>query len=290
VLRPHDAALARSIAGCSAKEWDGRGLLLERPLDLTDQPAVADSVQHCIGGPSSSVAACTKPATACRIDQTAAPSLRPGSSVSAAACHPCGDVGNSSYTGQQERVRCGICFEAYPADSMVSASLPAEMASSSRAAGRCGHTYCMGCMRQYIACELQVGSNMPPCNRVGCILCHKCCHHKCKADDTIGCPKGSFSACCKWPLHSLALHKLSGQLQGIMPVISACATAIAFVSCLDKGIAICISPHLLLGNDPSRHLLWHNYPVGASCLYSRQGSTHCPALTLVVERRWQPLM
>jgi hypothetical protein len=165
VLRPHDAALARSIAGCSAKEWDERGLLLERPLDLTDQPAVADSVQHCIGGPSSSIAARPKPATACSIDQAASPTPTSSSSVSATACRPCGDAGNSSCAGQQERLHCGICFEAYPADSMLSARLPVEMASSSRAAGRCGHTYCAGCMGQYIMCELQVrppGPLMPP--------------------------------------------------------------------------------------------------------------------------------
>ena len=39
LLRPHDAALARAIAGCSSQDWEGKGALLEGPVGLTGRPA-----------------------------------------------------------------------------------------------------------------------------------------------------------------------------------------------------------------------------------------------------------
>lgn len=38
VLRPHDGALARAIASCDEWEWQGRGELIEDPLDISDRP------------------------------------------------------------------------------------------------------------------------------------------------------------------------------------------------------------------------------------------------------------
>jgi len=38
VLRPHDAALARAIAGCTRAEWNEQGQMLQKPLDLTGRP------------------------------------------------------------------------------------------------------------------------------------------------------------------------------------------------------------------------------------------------------------
>lgn len=42
VLRPHDAALARAIAGCSDGQWQESGGLLQNPLDLSERPAATD--------------------------------------------------------------------------------------------------------------------------------------------------------------------------------------------------------------------------------------------------------
>lgn len=39
ILRPHDAAVARTIAGCDEWEWQQRGDWLEEPLDISDRPA-----------------------------------------------------------------------------------------------------------------------------------------------------------------------------------------------------------------------------------------------------------
>jgi hypothetical protein len=62
-----------------------------------------------------------------------------------------------------DNLQCGICFEFAPADSMMSATLPAAMASSSRAAGHCSHKFCAGCMQQYVCCELQVRPGSDNC-------------------------------------------------------------------------------------------------------------------------------
>jgi hypothetical protein len=38
VLRPHDGALARQIAGCDQWEWEQRGEWIKDPLDISDRP------------------------------------------------------------------------------------------------------------------------------------------------------------------------------------------------------------------------------------------------------------
>jgi hypothetical protein len=45
VLRPHDAALARAIAGCNARDWRERGELLEHPMDLSGRPGELDALE-----------------------------------------------------------------------------------------------------------------------------------------------------------------------------------------------------------------------------------------------------
>ena len=51
---------------------------------------------------------------------------------------------------------CLICFDRFPRSSMVAASLPQQVASSSSSRGTCGHFVCKECMRQYVVGKVQV--------------------------------------------------------------------------------------------------------------------------------------
>ncbi|WIA13220.1 hypothetical protein OEZ85_006812 [Tetradesmus obliquus] len=90
----------------------------------------------------------------------------PGTCSSSDAAAAAADKGKRPLGGRagpgEQRLDCAICFESHPLSSMVAAALPQQMASSSSAAGRCGHHFCQECMRRY-ACEQVQARRYPLC-------------------------------------------------------------------------------------------------------------------------------
>jgi hypothetical protein len=197
VVRPHDVALARRIAACPEREWQQRGEWLQAPLDMSDRPrepvmpAAGTRVHRDTVEPSASAVEHVKCAGS---SQQRHRHGDPGASSSRAATQQ-----RQQQQQQQRQVQCRICFDRFAPDSMVSAWAPFEVdlsaPSSSRAAeaaaahkGRCGHLFCVSCMREYAKSAVQVNgatrgrrSQRPRPTQDGtrAALCHRTCRCRC---------------------------------------------------------------------------------------------------------------
>jgi hypothetical protein len=87
--------------------------------------------------------------------------FQPSSSSSSSKNPPADPKGKRPARGRaghanEPHLDCAICFDSHPASSMLAATLPAQMASSSSSGGKCGHYFCRECMRRYACEQVQV--------------------------------------------------------------------------------------------------------------------------------------
>lgn len=83
-----------------------------------------------------------------------------GSTVTSQPVTPAAAGSSEAYAAASPAVKCGICLDDVPADSLLKSVMNAlgSGASSSAAAGRrgCRHSFCIDCMRQFVTTQVKV--------------------------------------------------------------------------------------------------------------------------------------